>query len=289
MPNKGALKDCREFYYSESIRQRLASLGLDSFESIWTYDAKWIEEPNYDRQGWSGVSRIELNGTAPTAPMGAYLKRQENHGYRSLGNPFRLRPTAWREYRSIVAIQAAAIAAPDVLYYGERFAGGKMQAILISREVPQSISLADYILQAGRRPDSEVNRIIQDAAILIARFHRHRFQHSALFGKHILVSGFQAGRPESPQTSKRPVPYLIDLEKTRMRPSRIGIAVKDLSQLYRTVKWTDMQWEMLLDHYTAAGRLTRLRSLIAWLIQLKAKRKIAQRRKALGRSPFSKP
>lgn len=255
----------------------LTTNGLDRFETIWALEAPWVEEPNYRRRGWSGMSRIELNNTTPS-PMGVYLKRQENHGYRSIGTLLQYRPTAYREYKRLIAMNAAAIAAPEVLYYGERRTGEKMQAILMTREILQNIPLDDYLLLSGDRPPDEVRRLIADTAILIAKLHRHHFQHCSLYGKHVLVSGFDAAQPTLPQTGSKLVPYLIDVEKSRRRLSRMAIAVRDLNQLYRHVPWTKPQWETFLEHYATAGRMERLKPILTWLIHRKARRKIDRRR-----------
>jgi tRNA A-37 threonylcarbamoyl transferase component Bud32 len=253
----------------------LSANGLDRFETIWTLEAPWVEEPNYRRRGWSGMSRIELNKTTPT-PMGIYLKRQENHGYRSIGNRLQYRPTAYREYKRLMAMNAAAIAAPEVLYYGERQSIGKMQAILMTHEIPRSIALDDYVRLADERPPSEIRQIIRDTAALIAKLHCHHFQHCSLYGKHILISGFDVDQVTPSRTGSKLVPYLIDVEKSRRRFSRIAIAVRDLNQLYRHVPWTMEQWNTFLEHYAAAGRMERLKPILTWLIHRKARRKQAR-------------
>jgi tRNA A-37 threonylcarbamoyl transferase component Bud32 len=266
-----------QWFGSTPAGELLSTNGLNRFETLWTLEAPWVEEPNYRRRGWSGMSRIELKGTSST-PVGVYLKRQENHGYRSIENPFRYRPTAYREYKRLVAMNAAGIAAPEVLYYGERQTGKKMQAILMTREIPQNIPLDDYLLLSGNRPPDEVRRLIADTAILIAKLHRHHFQHCSLYGKHVLISGFDAAQPTPPPIGSKPVPYLIDVEKSRRRLSRMAIAVRDLNQLYRHVPWTTAQWETFLEHYATAGQLENLKPILAWLIHRKARRKIARRR-----------
>jgi tRNA A-37 threonylcarbamoyl transferase component Bud32 len=262
----------REFFGSASIQQQLHAVGLDSFEALWTHDAAWVEEPNFRRQGWSGVCRIELNNAA-AAPIGMYLKRQENHGYRSLANPFRYQPTAYREYKRLVAMQAAGITAPGILYYGERHSGKNLQAILMTREIPPSIPLDDYLSLAQERDPAEVDRVIQDTAALIAKLHRHHFQHCALYGKHVLISGLERAAGAGSQL----VPYLIDVEKSRRRLSRMAIAVRDLNQLYRHVPWTTARWDTFLEHYAAAARMERLKTILTWLIHRKARRKQARR------------
>jgi hypothetical protein len=268
--------EVHQWFGSKPAGELLGTNGLNRFDTIWTLEAPWVEEPNYRRRGWSGMSRIELKGTS-SPPVGVYLKRQENHGYRSIGNPFRYRPTAYREYKRLMAMNAAGIRAPEVLYYGERQTGEKMQAILMTREIPQNIPLDDYLLLSGNRPPDEVRRLISDTAILIAKLHRHHFQHCSLYGKHVLVSGFDATQPTISQTKSRLVPYLIDVEKSRWRLSRMAIAVRDLNQLYRHVPWTTAQWDTFLEHYAAAARMERPKPILTWLIHRKARRKQARR------------
>ena len=253
--------------------------GLDSFETIWSLDAPWVEEPNFRRQGWSGVCRLSLDESSGQ-PVIIYLKRQENHGYRSLLSPLRLRPTAFREYKRLKSMQAAGVAAPEVLYYGERHTGKALQAILITREVPQSIAFEDYMGLADKRPASEVGQVLQDTARLIGRLHRHRIQHCALYGKHVLISGYRSGNPTTASPEQRLVPYLIDVEKARRKPSRISIARRDLNQFFRHAPWTEAHWETFLDHYVIACRMKPLKSLLTWLIQRKVRRKKTRRRAA---------
>lgn len=258
----------REFFGSASIQHQLQAVGLDTFQALWTCDAAWVEEPNFKRQGWSGVGRIELNNAA-SPRIGMYLKRQENHGYRSLANPFRYQPTAYREYKRLVAMQAAGITTPDILYYGERRHGRKLQAILMTREIPPSIPLDDYLSLSPERDPAEVDQVILDTAALIAKLHRHHFQHCALYGKHILISGIDTAA----ETGSRLVPYLIDVEKSRWRLSRLAIAVRDLNQFQRRAPWTAAQWDTFLAHYIAAGQMERFKSVLSWLIQKKAANK----------------
>lgn len=281
MAKTNTRQEAHEFFASEAIQQQLQTAGLDSFEAIWALEAKWVEKPNFARQGWSGMCRIELNG--PALPlMGVYLKRQENHGYRSLRNPFHYQPTAYREYQCLVAMQAAAITAPDVLYYGERHTGKKTQAILMTREIPQSIPLDDYLHLADERPPAEVRQVIQDTADLIGKLHRHRFQHSALYGKHVLISGFEPHK-FPPHAEQCLVPCLIDVEKTRRRLSRIAIAVRDLSQFHRRVPWAETQWDTFLEQYVIVSQMRGLKPILSWLIHQKARRK-QTRRQPPGRS-----
>jgi hypothetical protein len=253
--------------------------GLDSFETIWSLDAPWVEEPNFRRQGWSGVCRLTLDESAGQS-VAVYLKRQENHGYRSLLSPLRLRPTAFREYKRLKGMQAAGVTAPEVLYYGERHTAKAIQAILITREVPQSIAFEDYMDLAGQRPASEVRQVLQDTAQLIGRLHRHRIQHCALYGKHVLISGYRSAKPAAASEELRLIPYLIDVEKARRRALRMFIALRDLSQFYRHAPWKNSHWDVFLAQYAIVTRMSPLNPLLAWLIQQRVRKKTNRQKAA---------
>ena len=265
----------RDIYVSESVQLKLAAAGLGSFAAIWSREADWVEAPNVKRHGWSGVCRLELR-QGDDVPWGIYLKRQENHAYRSLRNPFRLQPTAGREYRRLWELKAAAIAAPEVLYYGERRNGRSLQAILMTREVPRSISLDAYLGLAHQRPAAEVKDILVKTAALIARLHRCYIQHCALYGKHVLIRGFSDRPTASVPGERQPRPVLIDVEKARRRPLRLGIALRDLSQFYRRTPWDADQWETFVTHYVAASRMPHLKPVLTHRIRQSVRRKLTR-------------
>lgn len=269
---KSTLHDGREIFGSAAGHDLLRINGLDCFEALWSVTAAWVEPPNYRRWGWSGVCRIELPDS-PRGLSGVYLKRQEGHCYRSPRPPFHMKPTAYREYRNLMKMKAHGIAAPEVIYYGERRVGKIWQAILMTKEIPQSISLEAYMRQSSERPPSEVKGIIRETSALIGRFHRQHLEHGALYGKHILISGFVGNSSSAPPTDRILVPYLIDLEKARFRLARWRIAVRDLSQFYRHTPWRAAIWQTFLDHYLAVARMKWIGPIIAWLIHRETRRK----------------
>jgi tRNA A-37 threonylcarbamoyl transferase component Bud32 len=270
--------DVHEVFGSSADRERLRMSGLDGFEALWSVTAAWVEAPNYRRRGWSGVCRIELRD-ATQARSGAYLKRQEGHCYRSARPPFRMKPTAYREYRHLVQMQTHGIAVPEVLYYGERRVGKVWQAILVTREIPQSISLEAYMRLSSERPSSEVSGILQDTGALIGRLHQRHLAHGALYGKHILLSGFVDNPSSAPPAGQTLVPYLIDLEKARFRLARWRIAVHDLNQLYRHMAWEASTWQTFLDHYMAVVRMKRIGPCLSRQITREAHRKQVNHRR----------
>jgi hypothetical protein len=71
--------------------------GLRTFDDFWKLEAKWFEEPNKRRGGWSGVARCELK--LPEGGKAAvFLKRQENHITRTFTHPIRGLSTFVREF-----------------------------------------------------------------------------------------------------------------------------------------------------------------------------------------------
>lgn len=69
--------------------------GLADFEALWALDLPAVDNLNQGRGGWSGVSRLEVDGQS------YYLKRQCNYLVRSVRKPFG-EPTFGREFRNIL-------------------------------------------------------------------------------------------------------------------------------------------------------------------------------------------
>lgn len=284
MFSKSSLHKSLEVFGRPDDQVLIRHNGLVSFDTLWSLDAEWVEAPNYRREGWSGVVRTELsNVTGP--PTAIYLKRQSGHCYRSLRPPFHRKPTAYREYRNLMVMKARAINAPDVLYYGERLQNGAWQAILMTREIPQSISLAAYLQKSGQRPPDEVRRVIAETAALIGKLHRAGLQHSALYGKHILVSGVDRPQGGVDRPYGLPVPFLIDCEKTRQRAFRWSSAIRDLNQLKRHAPWQAWQWQSFVARYLAAMGYGRTGFLMHRAIDRKALRKQGRHQRRHAASP----
>ncbi|MDZ4099655.1 MAG: lipopolysaccharide kinase InaA family protein, partial [Methylophilaceae bacterium] len=122
-------------YISEHWRNMLTQNQADNFEALWRLEQdKWFEAPNHRRGGWSGVCKTTL--TLPEGgEVGVFIKRQENHFYRSWRHLFRQRPTFEREFRNIQHYQKHEIPTVEVMYYGHRVVQGKLRAILVTREL----------------------------------------------------------------------------------------------------------------------------------------------------------
>ncbi|MDP2247981.1 MAG: lipopolysaccharide kinase InaA family protein [Nitrosomonadales bacterium] len=216
---------CEMEYVSERWRKTLSHNQADNFEALWQLQKdNWFEAPNHRRGGWSGVCKAML--TLPEGgEVGVFIKRQENHFYRSWRHFFRQRPTFEREFHNILDFQKYDIPTVNLLYYGHRVVQGKLRAILITRELSgfQPLGDDDSLLitklnLAGRK------RIFESIAGSMRKMHENRFQHSCLYPKHI----FLKNQADAPVESD-----FIDLEKARRRFFKKSASMKDLGILHR--------------------------------------------------------
>lgn len=206
-------------FIADQWRSRFAENGLVDFEAIWNLDIGWFEEPNRRRGGWSGVSRMDIrtgNGTA-----GIFIKRQEDHIYRSARHPFG-ELTFVREYHNNLAYHRAGVPALDVIYFATRDVQGHRRAILITRELEGFLPMDSFLQQSATTPlmRRQLAPVIADA---VRKMHVSRLQHNCLYSKHVFVNA-SAGTVEA---------RVIDLEKTKRRWSRKQAMLRDLDTLNR--------------------------------------------------------
>lgn len=213
-----AVKD----YTADGWAEVLKVNGLRSFEDIWALDADWFEAPNQRRGGWSGVSRLELNNPGGGL-LPVFLKRQQNHTYRSLLHPLRGEQTFVREMRNIHRYLRQGVPALEPLYFAQRTVGGDRQAIVITRELSGFVSLEE--LAAKGLPRGRARRhLLHAVAEVLRKLHLHRLQHNCLYPKHLYVRPGGDGDFDV---------RLIDLEKTKWRPFRRLAMLRDLDTLNR--------------------------------------------------------
>lgn len=234
---------------SESDRRLLAYNGLDGFESLWNADLSWFEEPNRRRNGWSGVSRHILK-QPEGGTLAVFIKRQQNHNFRTLLHPVRGLPTVYREYRNISRMKKHGVPCPDLVFYGHRTAGGQWQAILVTRSLEGYRPLEDS-LGAIEQDNLDARRaLLASVAQTLSRMHGHYLQHSCLYAKHIFVRAEHAGGSNGNGT-RRFDAAVIDLEKMRPCFPVSRLALHDLDQLYRHWERREGDWETLIDSYSA--------------------------------------
>ncbi|MCF6356105.1 MAG: lipopolysaccharide kinase InaA family protein [Candidatus Polarisedimenticolaceae bacterium] len=220
-------------FINEGWQPILQQNGLDNFDALWNLDAEWFEEPNKERGGWSGVARIELK--LPDGGMvGLFLKRQQNHMYKSPLHPIRGTLTFAREFKNIRHFQQIDVTTLDSIYFGQRRVNGNDQGILLTRELEgfSPIDAPQFLPGKGGLLASLPARkaLFEKLAGLLRRLHAEKWQHGCLYPKHIFI------KPLSQETFEV---RLIDLEKARRQPFRQQAIIRDLNTFSRhTGNWS---------------------------------------------------
>ena len=256
-------------YINERWRAILAHNGLNDFEALWKLEAKWFEEPNFRRGGWSGVSRCEL-AHPEGGTCAIFLKRQENHRARLWTHPINGAPTFLREFRHILHYQKCGVPTLVPVYFAMRKIGKDHRAILITEELTGFVSMEDRV-QAWRKegtpPRAERLSILAEIAKLLRNMHAHGIQHNCFFPKHV----FTRINPDKSVDVR-----VIDLEKSRWRPSKTVCAIRDLYTFnYHSLCWnrTDRLW--FFKAYLDTPKLT---SFAKWLWRTVSSRTLRKKR-----------
>ncbi len=233
---------------SDCDREILAYNGLGTFEALWSLERNWYEEPNCRRHGWSGVSRHVLRSPQGGA-LTVFVKRQQNHNFRSLRHPLGGLPTAYREYRNLCRLKRYGLPCPELVFYGHRHAGGQWQAVLVTRSLTGYRPLEDCLNSI--RPDDGGARaaMLASVAETLSRIHRRHLRHGSLYAKHILVQDRNQGGPN--HEACRFHSAVIDLERMRTHFPLFRLALCDLDQLYRRWRRGEGDWEAFADCYLA--------------------------------------
>jgi len=238
-----------KYIVSDSVRALLEYNGFDSFESLWDVKLDWFEEPNYRRNGWSGVSRHVLK-RPDGGSVAVFIKRQQNHNFRSFLHPMRGLPTIYREYRNICRLKRYGIPCADLVFYGHRTIDGQWQAILITRSLMGYKPLEECLNGIEQDNAGARKALLASVAQTLSRIHDHHLRHGSLYAKHILV------RTRIPDNANHDGAHefdsvVIDLERMRIRFPLARLALRDLDQLYRRWKWRQDDWETFVDSYLA--------------------------------------
>lgn len=237
-------------FINERWRSILAFNELNDFDALWKLDAEWFEAPNQRRGGWSGVARCEL--PLPEGGSAAiFLKRQENHGTRSLLHPVNGVPTFLREFKRIMAYRGNAIPTLEPVFFGMRLRGKDQRAILATEELTGFVSLEDCVqgwMRDGVPPRAERLPILKAVAELLRKMHDHGIRHGCFFPKHVFIRTDADGSVEA---------CVIDLEKSRRHPLRVMCALRDLYSLsyYSSSAWSRADRIRFFKQYLGIPRL----------------------------------
>jgi len=208
----------------------------EMFEQFWNLAESWVEEPNARRRGGSGVTRATLGQDV------LYVKKQVNHLHYSVPYPMG-RPTALREAEAIAAARALGINVPEIIYCNSRRVNGEHHTVLVTRALDGYLSLDDFAAQTQYQDELDHYQLIRAVASTLATLHRNRWQHGALYTKHIFVRKQGRGYKVA----------LIDLEKMRRRLTFQQASLHDIDQFSRhQACWDRVHWQQFLDEYQKA-------------------------------------
>lgn len=211
------------------------------FDIWWQIQGEWVEEPNNRRGGYSGVQRIEKEGTL------LYAKRQTGHIHRSLRYPFG-RPTVLREQVALLGARKAGVTVPEIVYCAAEQSAQGWRALLITKALEGFQPIDEWYASNDREQYGETlhQQLLQHVAESLACLHTARWQHGCIYIKHIFVRITGEGATAVPEVA------LIDLEKCRRRLTSKQAATHDMLQLRRHSPWDKTDWQNLIGHYQLA-------------------------------------
>ncbi len=221
--------------------------GLRTFDDFWKLEAKWFEEPNQRRGGWSGVARCELNlpGGGKTA---VFLKRQENHITRTFMHPIRGLSTFVREFESIMRYRERNIPSLTPLYFACHRVEGNLRAILLTEELTGFRSLEEIAQEWKALPRATRLAIGRATAQMLRLIHSHQLSHNCFYPKHVFL------RVHAPDQVEARV---IDLEKTKWQPFGLDRNFRDMRRLNSPgLPWTRADRVRFFREYLGLDRLT---------------------------------
>lgn len=248
-------------FQSKRYQQIFAQHQLDGFEPLWNKHIAWFEEPNHRRGGWSGVGQLTL--TTDRDALSTFVKKQQNHGRRTLLHPFKGEPTFRREFKRLTFLERHHVKAPKVVCYGEQTIEGESCAILATETLldyePLDVVTQDWFTNTAKARQQK-RTLLKFVATALRGFHNTGLSHRALYSKHIFVK----------DADTQPEVALIDLEKARFSPVSFYRTYFDLSALNRHAEyWSRSDRMYFFLHYFQTKRLSKP---LRWLCRLILKR-----------------
>lgn len=211
-------------FQSQHYQQIFAQHQLDGFEPLWHKQIAWFEEPNHRRGGWSGVGQLIL--ASDNGELNVFVKKQQNHGRRTLLHPINGEPTFRREFARLTFLEAQDIKAPKVVFYGERKIDDQACAILAT-ETLLDFEPLDVVTQrwfsTEQKTRQQKRQLLKTVASTVRAFHEAGLVHRALYPKHLFVKNAEI----------QPEVAFIDLEKARFSWLFLYRAYFDLAALNR--------------------------------------------------------
>jgi len=173
-----------------------------------------------------------------------FIKRQENHNYRSPLHPITGRPTLSREFSYVHRFNRKGLGTYDVMLYAEAMIDSKLCAVMVTRALDGHMTLDDWIDSDEAKDPVIREAVIRAVARAVRRLHDRGFQHGCLYSKHIMVRCLDGGEDIR----------FIDLEKVRSSFLRLTVPLQDLDQFFRHFEgsWQVTDSEMFIRYYRGA-------------------------------------
>lgn len=234
-------------FIAPDCRKLLELNGLDKFETLWSADAEWVETPNRDRGGWSGVGRLglELPGGGKCV---VYLKRQQNHVRLSLRHPIKGEATLNREFSLIRRLESHSVQTLKPMLFWVCHRASELRAVLMTEEL-KGYQPLDELMKNGTvhaMPLRQKRQLLAAIADLVRRMHGAGIEHRSLYAKHLFIKSDCNGYGVT----------IIDLEKSRVSLIPFLRMVSDLVSLnYRTGMWSRTDRLFFYRHYLGGGKL----------------------------------
>ena len=263
------------FQIAAPYRELLQRSGLGDFESLFGCEQGVHVDGHRDRS----VTRLELPD-GEGRPLVFYLKREWNPKpamlMRQIFVEGRLPSSrSFREWRNLHALRRREVGTAEPVAVGEERHGGFFsRALLLVREVPDAVNLAEYFSRQELQPISRGDRraLAMQAAAMIRTMHDRGMAFMDLYAKHVYID------PSRPGGSFRPT--LIDAQRARR-----------FWHMMPTARWQDLAALCVTSMMPGCRRTDRLKFLLAYsrqsrlspAVKLMARRIIARAEKLSGR------
>lgn len=250
-------------YCNPGWQSTLENEQFVTFDQIWNHPVEWIDTPNQNRGGWSGVGRVEI--VKDGRPVTLFVKKQQNHTSRSWLHPIKGVPTFAQEFEALRYLAANNVATPELVFFAQRSVNEGQQAILIT-ELLEGYQPLDQLtaVQKKSMPLAQQRELISCIASAVKRMHALGIQHRALYAKHIFVKAAAASFEVA----------FIDLEKSRRMIFPLLQAVSDLITFnYRTAGWRVPDRLYFFRKYFSIVRLNGFYKMLCRWISYKTRQK----------------
>jgi tRNA A-37 threonylcarbamoyl transferase component Bud32 len=209
-------------------------------EFWWSEQGEWVEPPNCQRGGISGVQRVH----APQSDDIFYVKRQSNHLFHSPRYPAG-RPTLLRESINIQYCARIGVPTASLAFFDMRKDAEGWHAVLATQELRGYVSLDNAFAQNSWTA-TQRRRALEQVARALIRLHCTRRKHGHLYPKEVFLD----------LSSDTPAVAFVDWELSRYRYTRTQAAMADLQRLLRSLferGLTQDEYDRIIQQYHAQG------------------------------------